>query len=448
MTQAPSSQEPVNRQQMDPSRRRRTNWNLLRGVSRILLLFFTLILFALVGGFLFGNVDPVALANQTRATNPFFAKTPEWLLQLGAAIFNRHSVIYMLPPLAAFLFVYLAAARYVEDVYNLPNLKLALRYEFTSIFGLFGPRLNIKDGTMDIPDGKTNTLDAIGGPGCATIQPGNVVLFRHLRRPSSAPDTGAYFMSPFENIEQIANLDDQRETIPEISAVTRDGILIVVRNVQFHFRIHPQRTPTGDESRTVDNPYPYSNAAVFAMAYNLTVDENGDANWHKAVRGAISGGISEFINHNTVDELTAPRSNRLDPRAQIQREMFSEGMHNRLANIGAELLWIDVGHMDIVDELVDDQRVHFWQAHWIGKAETIRAYGAAKRQTYLEQGRAEAQAEMVMSILSALENRQADTASKEEIERLILTRTAEILDAMTESHPSEVSDGSSREERP
>lgn len=435
MTQASPSSAPNPTQQLATPRQNLLEPEMLLAAGRFLLFGFILVFFALLGGLLFENIDPIAMADQIQATNPFFANTPDWLLELLVTIFNPRSMVYMLPPLAAFICVFLAAGRYIEDVYALPNLRLALRYELSSIFGLGYPRVNIANGRMEIPEGTTNLLSAIGGPGFAIIQPGNVALFRHLRRPTSAPSTSAYFMNPFESIEQIANLDDQRETIAELDAVTRDGILMVVRNVQFRFRILPQRAPQGPLTRTINNPYPYSNAAVFSMAYNLTVEETGNSNWHQAVRRVVSGGITDFINSNTIDDLTAPRTNRLDPRAQIQRELVSDRMSRRLENIGAELLWIDVGHMDIVNDIVDDQRLHFWQAHWIGRAETIRAFGNAKRQTYLEQGRAEAQAEMIMSILATLENRPAEAISDDEIIRLVLARTSQILESIAETHP-------------
>jgi hypothetical protein len=105
--------------------------------------------------------------------------------------------------------------------------------------------------------------------------------------------------------------------------------------------------------------------------------------------------------------------------------------------LGTELLWIDVGHIDIVDPGVDSGRLDLWATDWIGNASNIRADGEAVRQAYQELGRAEAQSEYIMSITNELKNIDMSGDPRENLRRILLVRTAQILDAMADDRKKE-----------
>jgi hypothetical protein len=98
---------------------------------------------------------------------------------------------------------------------------------------------------------------------------------------------------------------------------------------------------------------------------------------------------------------------------------------------------MDIGQFEI-DNLeenkeldpVDQARTKFWAAHWIGDANTIRSYGEAKHLMYQELARAEAQAEMIMSITDSLRNVSFGTDRAETLRHIFLARTAQILEAL------------------
>jgi hypothetical protein len=101
--------------------------------------------------------------------------------------------------------------------------------------------------------------------------------------------------------------------------------------------------------------------------------------------------------------------------------------------LGAEILWSEIGHFEITDQRVSAQRLETWQMKWSGKADLVRAVGEARRIAYQEQGRAEGQAEMLQSIarsLSELGLKKGDAQSR--VRSIVLIRTAQILEAMTE----------------
>jgi hypothetical protein len=101
--------------------------------------------------------------------------------------------------------------------------------------------------------------------------------------------------------------------------------------------------------------------------------------------------------------------------------------------LGAELLWVDVGHIEIEDESVDELRTNLWSADLAGDAAEVRAYGDAIRQAYQELGRAEAQADLIMSIAGALSEANLGDNPKDNIRKILLARTAQLLNAMNET---------------
>jgi len=335
-------------------------------------------------------------------------------------------------PIIAFGVVLLAGASFLKDVYALPQMRMGLRYVITSMFGFNYPRLVIDGGKKQLKEGEYNALDKIGGPGNVVVQPGNAVLFNQLRGPSGVGITRSVFLKRFETIGLIVNLDEQHHHEDELGPITtKDGIKIKLVDVNYRFRV-VSSTP-----RSLKNPYPFDLDAIRKMSANRTVGKDGISSWRQSVNGMIKSALINYINDHTIDYLTAPREGSQDPRNDMRETMMSERILKTMQNVGAELLWIDVGHIDIIGSEVDQERVNFWAADWVGSAEATRAFGEAKRLAYQEIGRAEAQAEMIMSIAHALDDLSPQQGSTENIRSILLARTAQIIDAMSENRSSD-----------
>ena len=182
--------------------------------------------------------------------------------------------------------------------------------------------------------------------------------------------------------------------------------------------------------RSLEKPYPYSEEAMQNMTYNLSVAVDGLEPWPEAVRRMVESRIKEYIVTNNLDYLTAPREEGQDPRGSLRDAVLSGDLRARLASIGAELQWIDVGHFDIEDNKVDSVRVDMWAAEWLGNAKVARAFGEARLQAYQELGRAEAQAELIVSITQAMEGIPISGDSVQSIKNILMARTAQLLDAL------------------
>lgn len=409
-------------------------FEIIGGFLRMLIALLMIDILAIMSGWLFEPENPLSIAFRIQDQGIFIWKyLPVELILPLVPISDIHYARYLLPSFSAVVFVILACTFFVMDIYNFSSFKPVLQYVLASLFGFNYPRIGIDRGKVQ-QDGEENALDIIGGPGYVLIQPGNAVMFRHPFHPSGASVTRSYFMAPFEKIGYATSLDDQHCSIDHADAVTRDGIRVMVRNIHFRFRIIPKTENGKAARRTIGNPYPYSEEAMFNMAHNLNVSEKGQTPWHAAVRQALLSGITDFIASHGIDYLIAHRQREKDPRAEIRRSLFSSSITNRLRNSGAELLWVDIGHIDILEEQVDQSRIDMWSTELIGNANVIRAYGDATRQAYHKLGRAESQAELIISITDALDVIEAGEDKTETLRKVLLARTAQVLDAMREQN--------------
>lgn len=358
-----------------------------------------------------------------------------------AVLLSPTSMRYYIAPLAAVIGVFLWAATYVKDVFALPQLRLGLKYIIASVFARNYPTMTIDGGVKKIAKGQINLLDVIGGPGYVFIHPGNAVLFRSLRQPTNITLRETYYMAPFETIGQIASLDEQQGNRDGVKALTRDGILVTVKDIHYRYRLFPELEYGRPKRRTMDDPYPFDSNALWNMAYNLSVDERGLEAWKTAVSRAIVGGITDYINDHDIDSLTAPREASMDPRRELRNSLFQGPTRIGLRSLGAELIYVDVGHFSIDEELVDQQRTETWAAEWLGNAQVVKAYGEAKRNVYEELGRAEANAELLMGIADAFQQVNLSADSTDNVRKLFLARMSQLLEAMAESSKKELTKG-------
>jgi hypothetical protein len=414
-----------------------------RSSSRVRLLFvLSLTLSVILLGYnLFEEPSASHWVEQLLEHYPYLFWAPAYIVRFFHFVFYgfRHMII----PVSVFIGVLMASAVYVQDVYELPNFRSGLQYMLAAFMGLGYPRLKIDDGKKLIPKGTINLIDTIGGPGYVHIRPGNVVLFESLRSPSSVRANTVNFISRFESVKEIVSLDDQHGFIENIRARTKDGIEVVVRDVHYRYRLRTGRRFGDHEKREAQNPYPYSVEAVKKMAYNRTVRNESLATWHDTVRLAFDGGIKYYIRSHKFDNLTHPDFEESDPRAEIAKAV-NTGIRLRLRSIGAELLWFDIGHFGVSDsmkEAVEEQRVDTWSARWDGDAMVVRSYGEARRLAYQDMGRAEGQADLLLSILQALEEAGFEGGfgeAEQEQQRLnnlraiVWTKVAQTLDTAAE----------------
>jgi len=331
---------------------------------------------------------------------------------------------YLLILFAAIMLAFFAGIRYLREIYELERFWLGFRTVFSSFTGIFYPRITVSHGKIAKEEGEEPILERIGGPGYVTVRLGNAVLFEGQNAPTSIQGKGYHFVPRFETVQPIA-LEPQYGEIDELTAMTRDGFYVQVKNTRFRFRLSADPA-----ERSKENPYPYSEEAIFDMVYNRTVSEKGLSDWVSGVTSDVRKVLAGYINRHTLDQVTAPEESGADPRGEIRTELFSGKMKEKIHRRGAELLWVDIGNFIVRDEKVEKQRLNTWQAKWMGDVRLSQSYGDAQRLAYQEIGRAEAQAEILISIMHALSDVNVQGDSHQTVRDVILIRTAQLLEAM------------------
>lgn len=357
----------------------------------------------------------------------------------------RSILRYAFVPLAAMIWAFLVGAVYLQDIYELPRYRSALRYLFACMFDgpplflIFGrslPTLDISGGKANTKEGEINLLQRIGGPGWLSVEAGNVVLLEYLHGPAKAVGTGYHFVSRLQRVAEVFSLEDQHWIAKPIIATTKDGIEVAVHDFQFGYRfaVSPHGSPFS-RKRTLADPYPFSAEAVFKFAYSRGAGTDGKlSELGQAVQSELDGKLKNFINRNSIDQIVAPI--RGDPREAILERLSSAEVRGKvLENLGTEITWLNIGQFEVNDKKIEkdikDYRLDAWFSQWAGKAALIRAQGKAEQISQTEGGRIEKTTSMLRGILQSLED--VDLAGKDDMHlwNIVLARTAQIIEAMT-----------------
>ena len=130
------------------------------------------------------------------------------------------------------------------------------------------------------------------------------------------------------------------------------------------------------------------------------------------------------------------------PRDEINKKFLYKGIQGRLRNVGADLLWWDIGHFTVDDPNIVQQFIDKWGSKWEGEALVNRARGEAEVIKLLEVAQAETQAEMLISVIESIEKivstidesgksrEEIRILKREKIRNIILAKTSQLLEVM------------------
>lgn len=374
------------------------------------------------------------LVNSVLGGNPIFARLLDWLIRPLVTVLHPVNFRYLILPLSAILIVIVGAANYVRGMFNVPTFRMALDHIVSALFFVNVSSMRISRSQRVLAPGEQNKIDIIGGPGYLEVEQDSAVLVRGPYGNLRIGSGRVLFMRNFERIVNIISTEDQHDRQEEKTLTTRDGIKIVLRNMDWRFRVLP---PEGENEgrRTLSNPYPMSPEALRNMTYNMNSDANGNVDWRIAVKNIVTGAVEDFVYANTVDEVTSPSFSGGDPRRRMREQAFVPGITANLRNIGARLLWIDAGIPDIPEPDVDNSRINLWASDLMGDSEARMAYAQARTAIYHEQGRAEGQAELIIGITQALNQIEMGDDPDQNLRNILLFRTAQLLEAMANKEP-------------
>lgn len=262
-----------------------------------------------------------------------------------------------------FWFAYRAAAIYLDDIFELKNVRIAERFIRQSAFASQYDVIEIKNGDVSQNDHKS-PIFLIGGPGKVRVYLENAALFEKIggtphviepTTPKSSRETirsenekrrwiaklegfykrfftlsrseigsiedGAKVLESFERLRKVIDLRDQVVEI-SVEGRTRDGITIQAKNMRVIFSV----LRDGKEPSLV-KPYPFHEEAIETLVYDLSRES-----WTDAMAAQIKRELGGFIARHTLSEfLAAIGLPELEQEKQIAKELRIEA--DRLAGL-------------------------------------------------------------------------------------------------------------------
>ncbi len=262
-----------------------------------------------------------------------------------------------------FWLAFRAAGRYLDDIFELNNVRISERFVLQSAFGSGYDVLEIKDGDVNVRD-LQSPMNLIGGPGKVRVYLENAALFEQVggmpevigpttskgskvsredqpardivpkrsggliaafrrfnRDDYGRPEDGARVIGSFERLRRVIDLRDQVQEI-SVSARTRDGIPVQVKNMRVIYSVRRD-----GQAATLETPYPFNKEAIELLVYKLTREK-----WTDAVAAQIKREIGAFIFRHTLSEfLAAIGRPELEQSAKVLAEVQTEA--DRLAGM-------------------------------------------------------------------------------------------------------------------
>ena len=310
----------------------------------------------------------------------------------------------------AFIYSFISAARYLKDLYELPELNLAIEYlAACSFFPRLRPTIAVSNGKLMLGADQINLIDRTGGPGTVFVDTNNVVLLEKLYGYSNVYPEGQHHIQRNEFIRDVVSLDEQHCPLEVVEALTVDGIRVRVNQIHVRYKV---RQRPGD---------------IVKLNNNRLVDESGLMSMNDTVKGIVAGAIQRYINQHTIDQIITPEDHYGDSRQALKEELNGVEVRNQMMAIGVYMVGKpQLGALEFPDTSVDKFRLGKWKEVKKGEIKVLEAEGKAYELSRQDAVRSQTQVEMIRGIMTALEDLQIDDAR--DLDALIQLRTAQILD--------------------
>ena len=396
----------------------------------VLLLLIVLVLLA--GGILEYHRQPVSLATQRdlaadeirqaeaegKATLILRTRVRLELIVTPIVNFSIAVVLAALPALAALAAIPWLASRFIHALYDTSDLKEAHDFLHRNVFGMetSRPKLGIKEGY--IASGAGSLCDRVGGRGSIGISNDSAVVLERGGRLTRIVGPSKGFLDRFERVWEVVDLRPQHWPLT-VDAMTKDGIPVSCQaDVTFKIDHDPtdrwtdkRITSTLEKEGEIEKTLPYTDKAVFNAATSTWVRIHQPDHpeqlrkWTgRVVIGGVDGALRSILGKYRLDWLMQPpQPEQKHPREEI-REQLEHKLNDtfKVGNaVGARILDVDLGRIDVKDEKISTQWVEAWQAGWKQRAAESRAEGEAEL-ARLDAARIRAQAEMVLTLTEAI----------------------------------------------
>jgi regulator of protease activity HflC (stomatin/prohibitin superfamily) len=245
-------------------------------------------------------------------------------------------------------------------------------------------------------------------------------------------DPGITFTGFGDQVVHAIDLRPQLRVFP-VDAMTRDGIKIrVLASVSFRINAGHRQPEPGQHL-----PFNKS-AAIKAVIRAQRVEHEGKGQtpqrmkqraWDELPPLIAKRVLQDIISKRAFDGLCAPYQPGGDPPRKTLATEFCAQLAVQLEPLGIQLIEGGISDLEPADPQVYVRRVENWQAEWSRKIMVKEAKGHAARLGILERARAEARAELILSLGRQLEELSVGRAglSSREVLGQFLTVLEELM---------------------
>jgi regulator of protease activity HflC (stomatin/prohibitin superfamily) len=259
-------------------------------------------------------------------------------------------------------------------------------------------------------------VESEGGPAILNIQDGFSAYLEQGGHFSRVLGPGYHVLQRFETIRAV--LDTRPMTINgQVSTWTVDGIMVEVQ-----FRLVCK---VGKEIRERgDRLFPVNPEAVRQVMESVTVKVDPDTGdyyetaWKNGVVGTVQGVIANHITRYYLDELFFLQENE----ESIRRVALIESVQQQARKRGISVLDLHIARIDLPDA-INQQRINFWKADQKRYMATKEGETRAYQIMSLEKARAEAQRDLLFSLIENMNDIERDGSMNE-----LLMYLSEVLD--------------------
>jgi hypothetical protein len=336
--------------------------------------------------------------------------------------------------LLVWMAVFYAAAQYLKDIYEIPRFWDAAKYLVSACFGVGIPKKKARETLSVSSPNEFDPALQIGGPCYLEVERDNLVVVETLRSHKNVFFAGRHRLSRFDLIKDALSTGEQFGEIGEVKAMTMDGIMVSVKGIQYRYRV--EGSFQYDKDSTQPLFYKPSKRAVVHLVYLRPANKEGKISpWADAVSGKVSGIIREHINNSFLEDLIAPRGSEEHPLEKLRARFVSLEERKKFKEMGVRLSFCSIGKLVLPIADVDKEHLKMWSVRQTGARKVVRAQGDADSFASKERGRTEGQAMLLESIAHSLQelgvNGKDSGAVRKNLRNILLTRTAQILEART-----------------
>lgn len=205
-----------------------------------------------------------------------------------------------------------------------------------------------------------------------------------------------YALKRFERIRGVVDLRWQSRNDECVRVMTRDGINLEIE-LQVDFQIER------DAARNHPNfPYTYSDHGVYRAVYGEGVLDKPAAkyDWTQSVVTLAADNLRHMVSQFTLDQLFAPDQEG-DMFSAIEHQV-GERLQRLIFAQGAQLIGVTLGFVTVPPEVII-QRVENWRVSWESRKAIIEGQAESEARKREELARAQAQMEMIQSIVQSLQ---------------------------------------------